>query len=220
MPSAHLLAVPIALVGAAFAFPARPAAQPGAFDTVALRIALVAELTPAQIDAALRTVRGILQRSGVAMTARVCASRARPGWPEPTICNHPLGTNEVIVRILNATPAAPPGSLGFSYVAPGAATNLMATAYADRVDTLAAQAGIPPPLLLGRVVAHEVGHLLLGTTGHSLRGLMRARWSDVDLRSTVAADWLFTRAEGGRLRAQLSAASARAAAGQPGRHAN
>lgn len=36
-------------------------------------------------------------------------------------------------------------------------------------------------LVLGRVVAHEIGHYLLGTATHSRRGLMRARFETPDL---------------------------------------
>jgi len=36
-------------------------------------------------------------------------------------------------------------------------------------------------LVLGRVVAHEIGHYLLGTASHSRRGLMRARFETPDL---------------------------------------
>lgn len=31
-------------------------------------------------------------------------------------------------------------------------------------------------LILGCVIAHELGHLLLGTHGHSIRGIMQAHW--------------------------------------------
>ena len=36
--------------------------------------------------------------------------------------------------------------------------------------------------LLGHVIAHEVGHLLLGTDSHSHDGIMQGRWADVQLR--------------------------------------
>lgn len=36
--------------------------------------------------------------------------------------------------------------------------------------------------LLGYVIAHEVGHLLLGTDSHSHRGIMQGRWEDAQLR--------------------------------------
>ena len=42
------------------------------------------------------------------------------------------------------------------------------------VGAVAAQAEADPSLVLGRAIAHELGHLLIGTTRHSTHGLMRA----------------------------------------------
>jgi hypothetical protein len=45
------------------------------------------------------------------------------------------------------------------------------------------------PTILGRVMAHEITHLLLGAHSHSEVGLMRGQWSADDLR-TVNSAWL------------------------------
>jgi len=42
------------------------------------------------------------------------------------------------------------------------------------------------PVLLGHVLAHEIGHILQGTDRHSETGLMKARW---DSREIMAMDW-------------------------------
>ena len=39
----------------------------------------------------------------------------------------------------------------------------------------------------GRVMAHEITHLLLGTQGHSDLGLMRGHWNTDDLRIASSA---------------------------------
>jgi len=53
----------------------------------------------------------------------------------------------------------------------------------DRVRLVAANRGIPLPSLLGRMMAHEVGHLLLGSTKHQLSGIMRGTWGDWELNA-------------------------------------
>ena len=60
-------------------------------------------------------------------------------------------------------------ALGFS--APG--TRVASIAY-PRVEQLARGGGPAVGLLLGHVVAHELGHLLLRQATHSPTGLMRA----------------------------------------------
>lgn len=47
-------------------------------------------------------------------------------------------------------------------------------------------------MLLGRVVAHELGHLMMHTSSHAHRGLMRANWTPHEVRRNLAADWAFT----------------------------
>ena len=53
-------------------------------------------------------------------------------------------------------------------------TGVLATIFVDSVELIASLSEIDATLLLGRAIAHELGHLLLGTNAHSVRGLMRA----------------------------------------------
>ena len=75
----------------------------------------------------------------------------------------------------------------------------LATVYADRVRVMAQRAGVDNAELLGRAMAHEVGHLLLGTNGHAAHGLMRASWSSVDLQG-YGVQWFFNGKEGEAMR--------------------
>jgi hypothetical protein len=47
-------------------------------------------------------------------------------------------------------------------------------------------------LILGHVIAHEVGHLLLDQELHSVRGIMRGQWSFADLRDMARGLLNFT----------------------------
>ena len=38
------------------------------------------------------------------------------------------------------------------------------------------------PIILGCVIAHELGHLLLGSNGHSVTGIMQPRWEAKQVR--------------------------------------
>ncbi len=57
---------------------------------------------------------------------------------------------------------------------------------------LALLAGVDVTDVLSRAVAHEIGHLLLGSREHARRGLMRALWSAADFRRNATLDWLFS----------------------------
>lgn len=60
----------------------------------------------------------------------------------------------------------------------------------DRVQKLAETRKLSHRLL-GDVLAHELGHLLLGSTAHSISGLMSGQWSGEGLRRVSEGAMLF-----------------------------
>jgi len=77
----------------------------------------------------------------------------------------------------------------------------LATVFTDRIRSLAAEIKMADGELLGRAIAHEIGHLLLGTTHHSSTGLMRGHWSSRGQEE----DWRFTGGESEEMRLGLAA---------------
>jgi hypothetical protein len=57
---------------------------------------------------------------------------------------------------------------------------------------------------LGHIIAHELGHLLLGTEQHSASGIMTAYWSRKELVSAAQGLLRFDGAERARLRANVA----------------
>ena len=113
-------------------------------------------------------------------------------------CAQPPGSDEIIVRFVSASSSSRRGtrsasdSLGDAYVDTMAASGSLATVYVDRVAAMSRASGIDAGTLLGRVTAHEIGHLLLGTPTHRASGLMRAEWSTTLLQRRIANDWRFS----------------------------
>jgi hypothetical protein len=67
-----------------------------------------------------------------------------------------------------------------------------------RVRETAGEWGLPEYVILGRTMAHELGHLLLGANSHSAAGLMRARFNSRDL-SLESGQFLFDPQQAKRL---------------------
>jgi hypothetical protein len=59
---------------------------------------------------------------------------------------------------------------------------------------------LAPALVLGTVAAHEIGHVLLGNSGHSPQGLMRGPWQPSDWEQATAGSLLFSAGDGSRAR--------------------
>lgn len=57
--------------------------------------------------------------------------------------------------------------------------------------------------LLGLAMAHELGHLLLGSPAHSVAGVMRARWTEKGLRDDDRGYLRFTADEAESMRSEV-----------------
>jgi len=59
-------------------------------------------------------------------------------------------------------------------------------------------------LILGSIMAHEMGHLLLGSNAHGIGGIMQAHWEPSELRRISMGSLLFLPEQGKRMRARVS----------------
>jgi hypothetical protein len=154
---------------------------------------------------ALRAAAGDVVRTygaaGIEVQWKACAMRR--GASLPAACADTLAPREVVMRIVAAPRAERnPDALGFSYVDAGARRGTLGTVYMDRVTALAHRLRAEPGQMLGRAIAHELAHLLLGTPAHSTEGVMRERWLHDD---NDAAAWIFSARDASDLRAALAA---------------
>lgn len=183
--------------------------------TAALALSLVvrvydgAGLAPGERTAALSVTRAILGEAGIAVTWRDAGECSDVTERRERSRNEPAFPPEVSIRIVTAPPGTPPGSLGFSFVDVVERAGTLATVYADRVTDLARLGDIEVGRLLGRAMAHEVGHLLLGTIRHANRGLMRGTWTTGELRLDRPWDWILLREDIVGMRGGLAARARR-----------
>jgi hypothetical protein len=153
---------------------------------------------------AVEEARAIVADAGVTADWQDC-SRRELCAPEP---------GDLVIRVIRE-----PGTsglewrraLGYSVVDPMADTGTLATIYVNRVEDSARHAGVDVGLLLGRAVAHEVGHLILRTNDHGAQGLMRATWTEVEISRNTHDDWIFAAPERRQIRAALQRTSRSAA---------
>ena len=146
--------------------------------------------------AAIRTAASIVAEAGLDIDWTDCSRASRAG-----ACTDLRGPNDLVVRIMPVGTSGPPGllvrnqmqtPLGFSVVDPVVSAGAIALVFLDRVLGLAHRTRVDPGRLLGRTVAHEIGHLVLGTTTHSRSGIMRGVWTDEEISRNHPQDWVFT----------------------------
>lgn len=107
-------------------------------------------------------------------------------------CSSPLAPLELLLVVRVEAPCEDtPTTLGKALVARDAG-GVFANVYFNCVEWLAMSAGTDVAVLLGRVAAHELGHLMMHTTAHARRGLMRPNWTPDEVRRNHLPDWEFT----------------------------
>ncbi len=152
-------------------------------ETVArIRVCLSdqADVDEAIVEPARETVTRIFQRAAVEI-AWLDQSTASA---ERHMCGLPEGANEVAVRIVRRSGASRPigrRRLGGTALRPTAWKGSgLVSVYYDCVQSTAAETRISPAVVLGLLMAHEIGHVLL-PPGHAHRGIMRATLGLSDL---------------------------------------
>lgn len=161
------------------------------------------------LDAPVRTTaideaRAILTDVGVNTTWHDC-TRTEACAPEP---------GDLVVRVVREVGPVNVEwrqALGYSVVDPSQGAGTLATIYINRVEHSARHAGADLSLLLGRTIAHEVGHLVLHTNEHGEQGLMRAIWTEQEMARNAHDDWVFATPERRQIRAALQRSSRSAA---------
>jgi hypothetical protein len=211
MPIAALLAAGVVLVLAT-----ESAASPSVIDVpvtpLLVRLYVPPQLSPYDSRSALAETKAILAEAGFASEWITCD--VDPSAPPR--CTVPLTGGELAIRLATAPQplSLRRAPLGYSLLDVATQSGSLATVYLDRVRWLAGPTAADVATLLGRAMAHELGHLLLGTARHGPSGLMRAIWSRHMIRNSHPHEWRFSAHEARQMRA---AVSARAAAAQPAR---
>jgi hypothetical protein len=96
------------------------------------------------------------------------------------------------------------GVLGFAAVATDGGLGRIAYVIYDRVQQQASSGAIDETDLMGLVMAHEIGHLLLGPGSQGEAGLMKGRWDREDLRQFGLVTPRFSPREAEDIRAALA----------------
>ena len=73
----------------------------------------------------------------------------------------------------------------------------------DRLNELHQDLNIALPELLGNVMAHELGHLLLGFHAHSVVGIMQPVWATKELEQAERGGLVFTAEQSRLIRQRL-----------------
>ncbi|NIV33155.1 MAG: hypothetical protein GWN58_28010 [Anaerolineae bacterium] len=162
--------------------------------------------SPAKLAAAQETTGKIFDRMGLAIHWLTCKTDGSESNP---VCRQEPAVNEIVARILRRSKAIrrstgditgatamrvdPKGGNGF------------VTVFWDRVMEEARLVKLSPELVMGHILAHELGHILLPEDGHSRRGIMQAQLQDKDWERASLGALVFTGEQAEAIRAGVRA---------------
>jgi len=161
-----------------------------------------ANVSPELLAAAEMQVHRIFRQAGVETVWRNCSDRSEN--IQPTGC-HVIGSTYFVLKIL-------PRAMGTQVrdrtdVLGAAALDEKGLGYYgyvfyDRIQRMSEERRLASTLL-GHVLAHEIGHLLLRSNSHSISGIMSGRWAGGELRTISEGAMFFMPHESKVLRDRL-----------------
>jgi hypothetical protein len=118
-------------------------------------------------------------------------------------CSEASFPSHLHLRILRASHDLKVSTLGVSFSAEDG-RGCYADLFYEPIRQLQEETHVSPSVILGHAMAHELGHLLLGTNSHSPSGLMRAHWTREDLANASKGNLLFSKEQCLALRNRLA----------------
>jgi hypothetical protein len=168
--------------------------------TVAVRTYNYAAVPSEQLAAARLEAGHIFARAGISLEWIACRVR---GEVDGAPCTEPLSPGrDLMLRLVDRIPVQGERivALGESMLDREQRGGVLMTVDVFPVRAVAGRTSTSTSTLLGRAVAHEIGHLLLGSAQHPGLGLMRALWSHDELRGLKPAHWGFSAREAAQMR--------------------
>ncbi len=170
---------------------------------ITLRVYNFAPVSERELDSASQVAAGILSKAGVKSDWQFCTAVE---GQLPEACNAPLRPDEVALRIVRR-PKLKKGALGCTEcgtaIEDSNGRGIYATLVYECLELLPRAEGLLPSFILGILMAHEIGHLLLPGKDHSPEGIMRPQMRDKDWRLAVVGALVFTADQPGRIRSEV-----------------
>lgn len=165
-----------------------------------------AGLSPETLAHAEREAARIYQRAGLVTEWMDCALSPAEAAQYPA-CELSPGPTRLALRLLSRQMAErrklDPMTFGFALLPEDGGFGTIVNVYCHRAEELAKGREKTHAVLLGHLMAHELGHLLLGAGSHSASGLMHVPWQKKELELVSQGSMFFTPWQAEQMRKQV-----------------
>jgi hypothetical protein len=143
-------------------------------------------------------------QAGLPPAGRVGTPAPRRFGSESLDCASFEWPTHLAVRVVPQSRLSTNEVFGVAFLSPEG-TGCYSDVFYDRAMELHANWDVGLGNILGSVIAHELGHLLLGSNSHAGTGIMRAHWQGEDLRRLSRGGLWFTNEQTDHMRRELIA---------------
>lgn len=162
-----------------------------------------ADVPAETLSRAEQSASNVLRAAGVHVLW-VTADQNTPKAGKEVRHSVPLG---ISLRVVRKAATLPTVTFGVSFLGADG-SGRYADIFYDTAQRLSEANHLNLPNVFGHVMAHELGHLLLGTNAHSPVGIMRPRWSRDELNGLAMGRLLFTSQQAKLMRVKLQSFTA------------
>ncbi len=177
--------------------------------TLTVRVYNYGGVSAGDLATAERVAARIFQKAGLQLSWVDCPG-SREEIQRIPVCLAPHAPAEIILNVvaeLVAGPRVGEAAMGLALATPAPNRGYLANIAHGRATRLLLEAPRELTLgqLLGHGIAHEIGHLLLGSHSHSPSGLMSARWKSQELMLAAYGQFNFSPEQAATLRSDVQA---------------
>jgi hypothetical protein len=142
----------------------------------------------------------VYQKAGVSISWIVCKSS---NMEADSGCQDPPSATRLNLRIVAHASKASDGIFGVAFLS-AEGTGAYTDVFYNSAEELHEEWHVGLARVLGHVMAHELGHLLLGSNAHSRQGIMCPRWHADELHLAGKGSLLFSEEQARFMRKRLA----------------
>ena len=171
--------------------------QEAALSQVVIGVQNLARLSPRELSSAKAEAAEVFQKAGVKLE-----------WVEMQIPPEGVAALSPELPGMSAYLTLPPPQM-VSFLSEdrcrlGFAAGNRVWVFSERVRLLALEADVPYPVVLGHVMAHEIGHVLLGPNSHFPTGIMAPHFGTAEIRDISRGLLRFNPNQAAQMRQRLA----------------
>jgi len=167
-----------------------------------VRVNNYTQASPSIVAKAEREAGRILGEAGLRMVCLDCPMEHYGGvHVRQNPCLEPLEATDIVLRVLSERTQNRFQDTVFGF----AVVPIFAIVYYDYALRSAKRDNdeFEVPVILGCIIAHELGHLLLGSNSHSGSGVMQPQWGRKQVKQALTGGLLFTHEQSKHIQAEV-----------------